>query len=86
VNRLRATVPGGDLREFQKNNPTISTRAKVILSRSAERSTELTPKSHAEAYRRMTFAALAPENPLEIILRQAQDDFSLDTDADLGRF
>jgi hypothetical protein len=34
----------------------------------------------------MTFAALAPENPLEIILRQAQDDFSLDADADLEGF
>jgi hypothetical protein len=32
----------------------------------------------------MTFAATAPENPLEIILRQAQDDFSLDTDKDSG--
>jgi hypothetical protein len=34
----------------------------------------------------MTFAALAPENPLGITLRQAQDDFSLDTDLTLGDF
>jgi hypothetical protein len=34
----------------------------------------------------MTFAALAPENPLKIMLSLSKDDFSLDTDVDTGRF
>ena len=34
----------------------------------------------------MTFAVLGEENPLEITLRRAQGDFSLDTEVRTGRW